>query len=144
MRVAEILLVEDNPADIELTKEALFAERFQVNLHVVTDGVEAIRFLNREGEYAHAIRPDIIFLDLNLPKKDGREVLSDIKSNDKFKSIPIVVLTTSDNASDVNDSYQKYANCYIQKPMDFVAFRRAIQSTKSFWFTVVKLPEGGG
>lgn len=140
MRPAEILMIEDNPADVELTREALLCEKCRVNLNVVSDGIEALRYLKKEDEYKFAVRPDIIFLDLNLPKKDGRQVLVEIKTNEDLKSIPIVVLTTSDHTEDIDDIYKNHANCYIQKPMDFDAFRKAIQQTKSFWFAVVKLP----
>jgi chemotaxis family two-component system response regulator Rcp1 len=136
----EILLVEDNPADVRLTVEALKEEKIYNNLHVVTDGVEAIAFLRREGKYAKAVRPDLIFLDLNLPRKDGREVLKEIKSDDNLKAIPVVVLTVSKSEEDIVKSYKLHANCYITKPVDLNQFMKVIRSVQDFWLTIVKLP----
>ena len=136
----EILLVEDNPADVRLTTEALKEEKIYNNLHVVTDGVEAIAFLRREGKYAKAVRPDLILLDLNLPKKDGREVLKEIKNDDNLKIIPVVVLTVSKSEEDILKSYNLHANCYITKPVDLNQFMKVIRSIQEFWLTIVKLP----
>jgi CheY-like chemotaxis protein len=136
----EILLVEDNPADVRLTTEALKEEKIYNNLHVVTDGVEAIAFLRREGKYAKAVRPDLILLDLNLPKKDGREVLKEIKGDDNLKAIPVVVLTVSQSEEDILKSYNLHANCYITKPVDLNQFIKVIRSVQEFWLTIVKLP----
>ncbi len=136
----EILLVEDNPADVRLTQEALKEEKIHNNLNVVSDGVEAMQFLRREGKYATAVRPDLILLDLNLPRKDGREVLQDIKKDDKLKSIPVVVLTMSDAERDVLQTYKLHANCYIQKPLDLIQFSKVVKSIQDFWLTIVKLP----
>src|SRR4030042_3754006 len=133
----EILLVEDNPADVRLTVEALKEEKIYNNLHVVTDGVEAIAFLRREGKYAKAVRPDLIFLDLNLPRKDGREVLKEIKSDDNVKAIPVVVLTISKSEEDIIKSYNLHANCYITKPVDLNQFIKVIRSVQEFWLSIV-------
>ena len=136
----EILLVEDNPGDVRLTKEALREGKVYNNLHWAKDGVEALEFLRREGKHAAAPRPDIILLDLNLPKKDGREVLSSIKNDDRFKQIPVVILTTSEAEEDVLRSYELHANCYITKPVDLEKFIVVVQSIDRFWLTVVTLP----
>lgn len=136
----EILLVEDNPADVRLTTEALKEEKVYNNLHVVTDGVEAMAFLRREGKYAKAVRPDLILLDLNLPKKDGREVLKEIKNDDSLKIIPVVILTVSRSEEDIFKSYNLHANCYISKPVDLSQFIKVIRSVQEFWLTIVKLP----
>lgn len=136
----EILLVEDNPADVRLTTEALKEEKIYNNLHVATDGVEAIAFLRREGKYAKAVRPDLILLDLNLPKKDGREVLKEIKNDDSLKIIPVVVLTVSRSEEDILRSYNLNANCYITKPVDLDQFMKVIRTIQEFWLTIVKLP----
>jgi two-component system, chemotaxis family, response regulator Rcp1 len=136
----EILLVEDNPGDIRLTKEALCEAKVSNNLNVVYDGVEALRFLKREGEYSNAPRPDIIFLDLNLPKMDGREVLAVIKDDSTLRRIPVVVLTTSNAEQDIIKSYDLHANCYINKPVDLDQFIKIVTSIENFWLTVVKLP----
>jgi CheY-like chemotaxis protein len=140
----DILLVEDNPGDVRLTKEALKEGKVYNNLHWAKDGVEALEFLRREGIYAKAPRPDIILLDLNLPKKDGREVLSVIKNDDKLKHIPVVVLTTSKAEEDVLRSYELHANCYVTKPVDLEKFIVVVQSIDRFWLTVVTLPPGKG
>ncbi len=136
----EILLIEDNPGDVELTKIALEDSKISVNLNIVEDGVEAIAFLRREGKYANVPYPDIVLLDLNLPKKDGREVLAEIKADEKLKRIPVVVLTTSQAEEDVLKVYNLSANCYITKPVDFDQFVKIVQSIENFWFTIVKLP----
>jgi CheY-like chemotaxis protein len=136
----EILLIEDNPGDVELTKIALEDSKISVNLNVVEDGVEAIAFLRREGKYTQVPHPDIVFLDLNLPKKDGREVLAEIKADEKLKRIPVVVLTTSQAEEDILKVYNLSANCYITKPVDFEQFVKIVQSIENFWFTIVKLP----
>jgi CheY-like chemotaxis protein len=136
----EILLVEDNPGDVRLTREALREGKVYNNLHWAKDGVEALEFLRQEGVHADAPRPDIILLDLNLPKKDGREVLLSIKNDERFKQIPVVVLTTSEAEEDVLRSYELHANCYITKPVDLDKFIMVVQSIDRFWLTVVTLP----
>ncbi|MHA2295425.1 MAG: response regulator [Candidatus Hodarchaeales archaeon] len=135
-----ILLVEDNPGDVRLTQEALNESKLGNDLHVVKDGVEALAFLRREGVYSDVPRPDLILLDLNLPKKDGREVLEVIKEDDNLRSIPVVVLTASKAEEDVLKTYNLHANCYITKPIDFTQFTKVVSSIKEFWFTIVKLP----
>jgi chemotaxis family two-component system response regulator Rcp1 len=135
-----ILLVEDNPGDIRLTKEVLKEGKIQNNLSVVTDGEEALLFLKKTGQYANAITPDIILLDLNLPKKDGREVLSEIKADPDLKCIPVIVLTTSAAEKDILNMYSNHANCYITKPVDFNQFINVVRSIEEFWLTIVKLP----
>jgi len=138
----EILLVEDNPGDVELTREALDAAKVSNRLHVVDDGAEAVDFLFKKGRFADAPRPDIILLDLNLPKKDGRQVLSEIKAEPGLAQIPVVVLTTSQAEEDIARAYQLHANCYISKPVDFNQFLRIVSSIEEFWLSVVKLPNG--
>ena len=140
--VVEILLVEDNPGDVRLTQEVLRDGKVQNNMSVVMDGVDAISFLRQTGEYAGAPRPDIILLDLNLPKKDGREVLADIKADPDLKHIPVVVLTTSSAEQDIFRSYDLHANCYITKPVDLDQFIKVMRSIEDFWLTIVKLPRG--
>jgi two-component system, chemotaxis family, response regulator Rcp1 len=136
----EILLVEDSPSDVRLTQEAFKDAKVQVNLHVVTDGAEAMNFLLKQGKHANAPVPDLILLDLNLPKKDGREVLAEIKASPTLKSIPVVILTTSQSGADIMDSYRQHANCYISKPVDLEGFLKVVRSIDSFWLSVVKLP----
>jgi CheY-like chemotaxis protein len=136
----EVLLIEDNPGDARLTKLALEESKVCLNLNVVQDGVEALTYLRREEQYTHAVIPDLILLDLNLPKKDGREVLADIKSDRMLRRIPVVVLTTSQAEEDVLKAYNLFANCYITKPVDFDRFVKIVQSIEEFWFTIVKLP----
>ena len=136
----EILLVEDNPGDYRLTKEALKEGKVYNNLYWMKDGVEAIEFLKRRGPHAEAPRPDIILLDLNLPKKDGREVLSEIKRDEELRTIPVVILTTSKAEEDVLRSYDLHANCYVTKPVDLEKFIVVVQSIDRFWLTVVTLP----
>lgn len=136
----EILLVEDNPGDVRLTQEALHDGKVLNKLHVVEDGISALAFLNREGEYEDAPRPGLILLDLNLPKKDGREVLAEIKSNEDLRRIPVVVLTTSHAEEDIVKSYDLNANCFITKPVDLDQFIKVVKSIEDFWVTIVKLP----
>ncbi len=139
---AEVLLVEDNPGDVELTREALAESKVAVNLSVVGDGVEALAFLRREGEHRDAPRPDLIILDLNLPKKDGRQVLEEMKADRNMSTIPVVVLTTSEAEEDVLRSYELHANAYVTKPLDFMRFSEIVQRIDEFWFTIVRLPGG--
>ncbi len=139
-RPIEILMVEDSPSDAQLTIEALHAAKIANRLSHVEDGVEALRFLQRQGPYASAPRPDLILLDLNLPRKDGREVLDELKQDPDLKVIPVVVLTTSRSEQDVLRSYQLHANCYITKPVDFTQFMKVVQAIESFWLTIVTLP----
>ena len=139
-RPADFLLVEDNPGDVRLTQEALKSHKVQNNLHVATDGEEAMAFLRRQGKYANAPRPDIILLNLNLPKKDGREVLAEIKSDPNLKTIPVVIITSSEAEQDVIKSYNLNANCYVTKPVNLDQFIKVVQSVNDFWLTIVKLP----
>ena len=139
-RPIEILLVEDSPSDTELTVEALKDFKVRNHVSIVEDGVQAMRFLRRQGPYAGAPRPDLIMLDLNLPRKDGREALAEIKGDDHLKTIPIVVLTTSRAEQDILRAYQLNANCYINKPVDFNQFLDVVRSIESFWLFVVTLP----
>jgi two-component system, chemotaxis family, response regulator Rcp1 len=136
----EILLVEDSPGDVRLTREAFKDAKVHLNLHVAPDGAEAMAFLRRDGKYAHVPRPDLILLDLNLPKKDGRAILTEIKEDPKLKSIPIVILTTSRSEEDILRSYQLHANCYITKPVDLDGFLKVVKSIDNFWLSVVNLP----
>jgi CheY-like chemotaxis protein len=139
-----ILLVEDNPGDVHLTKEALKDTKILNQLYVVEDGVEAMAFLRRQGKYAKAaVRPDLILLDLNLPKKDGREVLAEIKQDDDLKRIPVVVLTVSKAEEDIIKTYNLHANCYITKPVDLSQFMEVVNAIENFWFVIVKLPPNG-
>jgi chemotaxis family two-component system response regulator Rcp1 len=140
IELVEILLVEDNPGDVRLTKEALKEYKIINNLSVVMDGEEAIDFLFKKGDYKDAPTPDIILLDLNLPKKDGREVLAEIKNDEKLRTIPVVVLSTSENDMDISSSYYNHANCYITKPVDFDNFIEVVKTLQNFWVSVVKLP----
>ena len=139
-RPVEILLVEDNPGDVRLTEEALKEGRVINNIHLAKDGVEAMSFLQRGGEYSNAVRPDLILLDLNLPKKDGREVLVEIKKDEELRRIPVVILTTSRAEEDIIRTYDYHANCYITKPVDFDQFINVVKSIEDFWLSVVKLP----
>jgi chemotaxis family two-component system response regulator Rcp1 len=136
----EILLVEDNPGDARLTQEALRDGKVYNNLTVVPDGVEAMAYLRREGQYVGAAQPDLILLDLNLPKKDGREVLQEIKADERLRLIPVVVLTSSNAEQDVLKSYGLHANCYVTKPVDLDQFIGAVKAIENFWLTVVTLP----
>jgi CheY-like chemotaxis protein len=138
----EILLVEDNLGDVRLTQEVLNDGKVRNNMSVVKDGMDAVSFLQQTGEYADAPRPDIILLDLNLPKKDGREVLAEIKDDSDLKNIPVVVLTTSSAEQDIFKAYDLHANCYITKPVDLDQFIKVIRSIEDFWLTIVKLPRG--
>jgi two-component system response regulator len=139
----EVLLVEDSPGDVRLTREAFKDAKVHINLSVASDGAEAIAFLEHEGKYADAPRPDLILLDLNLPKKDGREVLAEIKESPTLMSIPVVVLTTSASEADILRSYRLHANCYITKPVGLEGFLDVVKSIDSFWLSVVKLPREG-
>jgi two-component system, chemotaxis family, response regulator Rcp1 len=143
-KALEILLVEDNPGDARLVKEALAELKLHNQLQVVEDGVEALAYLRREGRYAGAARPDLILLDLNLPKKDGREVLAEVKSNPDWRRIPIVVLTSSESPLDVTTTYDLHANCYVNKPVDFEQYTATVQSIAAFWMTIAKLPARRG
>ncbi|WP_224095410.1 response regulator [Nostoc sp. MS1] len=136
----EVLLVEDNPGDAELTRIALEDSKISVNLNIVEDGVEAMAFLRKQDKYTNVPHPDIVLLDLNLPRKDGREVLAEIKTDNSLKRIPVVVLTTSQAEEDIIKAYNLAANCYITKPVDFDQFVRIVQSIENFWFAIVKLP----
>jgi chemotaxis family two-component system response regulator Rcp1 len=136
----DVLLVEDSPGDVRLTREAFKDAKMYLNLHVASDGAEAMAFLNREGNHANAPRPDLILLDLNLPKKDGREVLKEIKESTTLKSIPVVILTTSASDADILRSYLLHANCYITKPVGLDGFLQVVKSIDNFWLSVVKLP----
>jgi len=136
----QVLLVEDNPGDVRLTKEALKEGKMLNRVTVVGDGVEALSFLRRQGKYADAGQPDLILLDLNLPKKDGRQVLAEIKADPGLKRIPVVVLTTSSAEEDILKTYDLHANCYVIKPVDLEQFMRVVKSIEDFWITVVKLP----
>ena len=136
----EILLAEDNPGDVKLTRKALDEGSLLNNLHVVADGVEAMQYLNREDEYADAPLPDLVLLDLNMPRKDGREVLKEIKEDDELCRIPVVVLTSSEAEEDVVRSYELHANAYLTKPVDFDGFLDVIHTLEEFWLEVVKLP----
>ena len=139
-RPVEILLVEDSPSDTDLTIEALREAKIRNHLSIAEDGVVALEFLRRQGKHAGAPRPDLIMLDLNLPRKDGREVLAEIKSDDSLKTIPVVVLTTSRAEQDVLQAYQHHANCYITKPVDFEQFLSVVRCIESFWLMLVTLP----
>ena len=136
----EVLLVEDSPGDVRLTREAFKDAKVHISLHVACDGIEALAFLNREGQYADAPRPDMILLDLNLPRKDGRQVLEEIKATPALMTIPIVILTTSNSEEDVLRSYRLHANCYISKPVDLDGFLTVVKSIDSFWLSIVKFP----
>ena len=138
-----MLLVEDNPGDVRLTKETLRDAKMMVKLDVVGDGMEAMAFLRREGKYAKAKRPDLILLDLNMPKKDGREVLAEVKQDPDLRRIPVVILTISNNEEDILKSYNLHANAYVAKPLGLQEFAKIIESVEDFWFTVAKLPPDG-
>jgi len=136
----EILLVEDNPGDVRLAREALKENKVENNLHVVEDGVLAMEFLRKQGKYQNATRPDLILLDLNLPKKDGREVLAEIKADTNLKRIPVVMLTISKAEEDILRAYNLHVNCYITKPIDLDQFIKVVRTVEDFWLTIVKLP----
>jgi two-component system, chemotaxis family, response regulator Rcp1 len=139
----EVLLVEDNPGDVRLTLEAFKNSKVKTRLSIVGDGVEAMAFLRREGKYVNAPRPDLVLLDLNLPRKDGRAVLVEIKGEENLKCIPVVILTTSQAKSDILTTYRYHANCYIPKPVEFELFMKVVKSIENFWFTTVELPPRG-
>jgi CheY-like chemotaxis protein len=139
----QVLLVEDNPGDVRLTREAFRDAKMHLEMHVAGDGVEAMEFLRRQGDYPNSPRPDLILLDLNLPRKDGREVLAEIKGDPSLKAIPVVILTTSAADADIERSYLLHANCYISKPVDLEGFLTVIRSIDDFWLSVVKLPPKG-
>ena len=143
MTPARILLVEDNPGDVRLTREALKEGKIINELAVVSDGVEAMDYLRRRGKFADASRPDLILLDLNLPRKNGREVLAEIKSDQSMRRIPVVILTVSRAEEDILKSYDLHANCYISKPIDFDQFMKVVRTIENFWFGIVLLPSNG-
>jgi CheY-like chemotaxis protein len=143
-RQVEFLLAEDNPGDVRLTQEALRESKIRNNLNVVTDGMEALAFLRKQGKYAEAPTPDVVLLDLNLPKKDGREVLAEIKSDPVLKRIPVVIITSSEAEQDILRTYDLHANCYVSKPVDLDQFIKVIQAIENFWLTIVKLPSDVG
>lgn len=140
MNEVHILLVEDSPGDARLILEAFKESKLKTQISVVTDGVEAMSYLRREGRYSDATRPDIMLLDLNLPRKDGRELLEEIKNDPDFKAIPVLVLTTSNSQDDILGSYERHANSYITKPADMDEFMEAVRSVENFWFDIAKLP----
>lgn len=139
-RAIEILLVEDNPGDVRLTQEALTEAKVRNTLNVVWDGVEALAYLRKEGSYRSAARPDLILLDLNLPRRDGRDVLAEIKSDPALKRIPVVVLTSSQAEQDILRAYDLHVNCYVTKPVDLDQFVHVVKSIEDFWLAIVKLP----
>jgi chemotaxis family two-component system response regulator Rcp1 len=141
-KLVDILLVEDNEGDARLAKEAMRDSKIRNTLHHVSDGEEAMTFLRKEGKYENVPRPDLILLDLNLPKKDGREVLAEIKNDDNLKRIPVVILTVSSAEEDILKSYNLHANCFITKPIDLSQFMKVVRSVEDFWLTIVKLPNG--
>jgi len=143
IKVIDILLVEDSEGDARLSLEAMRDSKIRNKMHHVVDGEEAMAFLRKEGKYSKVPRPDLILLDLNLPKKDGREVLAEIKNDDELKRIPVVVLTVSSTEEDILKSYNLHANCFITKPLDLSQFMKVVQSVEDFWLTIVKLPNGG-
>jgi CheY-like chemotaxis protein len=143
LEIVDVLLVEDDPGDVLLIEEAFADNKVRNRLHVVSDGVDALAFLRREGEYGDAPRPDLILLDLNLPRKDGREVLAEVKADDTLTTIPVVVLTTSKAEEDVLRSYKLHANAYVTKPVDFDRFIEVVRQIDEFFVTVVKLPKSG-
>ena len=140
VKPAQLLLVEDNPGDVRLTKETLKDAKLMVDLHVVGDGVEAMAFLRQQGKYASAPRPDLVLLDLNLPKKDGREVLAETKSDSSLRLIPVVIMSTSQADEDIVKAYSLHANCFVTKPLELDQFNYTIKSIVEFWYELVKLP----
>ena len=140
-REVKILLVEDDPGDVELTKEVLFESKLRLKLEVAENGLQAMEYLRKQGEYKDATSPDLILLDLNMPVKGGRETLEEIKTNQKLKHIPVVILTTSDSNLDIIKSYTAGANCYVSKPVDLSEFQKIVSAIENFWFSIVKLPE---
>jgi CheY-like chemotaxis protein len=143
MKSIEILLIEDNPGDVDLAIEALQRGKVRNSLHHVGDGLAAMDFLRRKGKYANAPRPDLVLLDLNMPKKDGREVLAEVKADEDLKRIPVVILTTSKSEEDILKTYNLHANCFITKPIDLHQFIKVVQAIEEFWLTIVKLPANG-
>jgi len=143
LNAIEILLVDDNEGDVRLAVETLRDSKIHNHVNIARDGVEAMAYLRKEGEFANAIRPDLIFLDLNMPRKDGREVLEEVKSDSELKRIPIVILTISQAEQDILKSYNLHANCFITKPVDLQQFVKVVQTIEEFWFTIVKLPPHG-
>lgn len=141
MKLIEILIVEDNPGDVELAREALETNQIKNELHVAEDGEQALKFLKKEEPYQDAPRPDLILLDLNLPKKDGREVLKEIKDDPSLRLIPVVILTSSNAEEDILRSYNLHANCYVTKPLDFNQFLKVVEAIKDFWLGIVVLPK---
>jgi chemotaxis family two-component system response regulator Rcp1 len=141
-KVVDILLVEDNEGDARLALEAMRDSKIRNKMHHVTDGEEAMAFLRKEGKYANVPRPDLVLLDLNLPKKDGRQVLAEIKNDDELKRIPVVILTVSSAEEDILKTYNLHANCYITNPIDLSQFMKVVRSVEDFWLTIVKLPNG--
>lgn len=137
----EILMIEDNPGDVRLTKEAMRANKVKNNMNIAVDGVEALAYLRREGKYSNAIKPNLIILDLNLPKKNGIEVVKEIKNDPQLKRIPVVILTTSKSEEDIIKSYNLHANCYITKPIDLDQFVNMVRSIEDFWLEIVTLPK---
>jgi two-component system, chemotaxis family, response regulator Rcp1 len=135
-----ILMVEDNPTDVLIAREGFLGAKMKNTLHVADDGIEAIEFLNQRGKYADAPRPDLIVLDLNMPRKNGQEVLAEIKADKNLRNIPVVILTTSKSEDDISKAYGLHANCYISKPVDFDEFTEVVQTIQDFWFSVVTLP----
>ena len=142
-RPVVILMVEDNPTDVLIAKEGFSGAKMPNTLHVADDGIEAIEFLNQRGKYANAPRPDLIVLDLNMPRKNGHEVLAEIKADDNLKNIPVVILSTSKSADDIGKAYGLHANCFISKPVDFDDFTKVVQRIQDFWFSLVTLPSAG-
>jgi two-component system, chemotaxis family, response regulator Rcp1 len=140
IELPQILLVEDDPADVELTQYTLKKSKILANLHVAGDGVEALAFLRKEGKFGNAPRPDLILLDLNMPGMDGRSFLAEMRMDDNFKAIPVVILTTSQAEEDVVKSYNLGANCYITKPVGLDEFSKVVSAIQEFWFTIVRLP----
>ena len=138
----EILIVEDDLGDVELIKESLKLSKFKMILSHVVDGQECMEYLRMQGRYKAATKPDVVLLDLNLPKKDGRQVLAEMKTDPLLKKIPVVILTTSDNEADINKTYELGANCFVTKPVDFEQIKKIVNEIAEFWFTVVKLPAG--
>jgi two-component system, chemotaxis family, response regulator Rcp1 len=136
----QILIVEDNPADARLVREVMRDSKILNEIHWVPDGVEALAFLRRAGKYASAPRPSLIFLDLNMPRKDGRDVLREVKADPELRSIPVVVMTSSQAEEDIARAYDQHANCYVRKPIDFAQFHEVVKSIESFWFSTVELP----
>ena len=139
-RAFKILLVEDNPGDVRLIIEAFKVSKILVDLDVVRDGVEALKYLQKQGKYKDVLEPDLIFLDLNLPRMDGHETLEQIKSDKNFMDIPVVILTTSDTEEDITRAYASHANAYVTKPVDLYQFNKIVQELEAFWFTIVSLP----